>query len=359
MKLMDARAQIQARPVPWTSFTPIQAGLLQRKCVCGNHTVGGECEGCSKQEQTLQRATRNSGLETRNSDGVPPIVHEVLRSPGQPLDPAARTFFEPRFGQDFSRVRARTATLKSAQAGPRIGSVNDPSEQEADHVAERVIHAPLPGVPNEAGPRPRYDFSQIRVHTDAKAAESARAVNALAYTVGRDVVFGAGLFAPSTTVGKQLLGHELAHTVQQTDGISGLLIQRMAPCPSSPDPVPSGWKPYHGDSCIFHCCYRGILEDRRPTPDDPQNECFYDNRGNLVDQNHPYAGCGGTPNQYDSASDPLRHALIDRGGILRSGLGAFLTSRRHDFKPTECFSRCNNVSGPGKFFCFQGCMSAE
>jgi hypothetical protein len=71
--------------------------------------------------------------------GVPPIVNEVLRSPGQPLDAAICTFMEPRFG---------------------------------------------------------YDFSQVRVHTDARAAESARAVNALAYTVGRDVVFGAGQYAP-------------------------------------------------------------------------------------------------------------------------------------------------------------------
>jgi hypothetical protein len=64
-------------------------------------------------------------------------------------------------------------------------------------------------------PRFGHDFSQVRVHTDAKAAESARAVNALAYTVGRNVVFEEGQFVPSTNVGKQLLAHELAHTVQQ------------------------------------------------------------------------------------------------------------------------------------------------
>ena len=96
---------------------------------------------------------------------VPPIVHEVLRSPGQPLDAATRAFMEPRFGHDFSRVR---------------------------------------------------------VHTDTKAAESARAVSALAYTVGRDVVFGAEQYAPGTSVGQRLMAHELTHVVQQGNSNSTL-----------------------------------------------------------------------------------------------------------------------------------------
>jgi hypothetical protein len=63
-------------------------------------------------------------------------------------------------------------------------------------------------------PRFGHDFSNVRVHTDAKAAESARAVNALAYTVGRDVVFGPG-YTPGNVGGNRLLAHELAHVVQQ------------------------------------------------------------------------------------------------------------------------------------------------
>ena len=94
-----------------------------------------------------------------DSTKAPPIVHEVLRSSGQPLDPATRAFMEPRFA---------------------------------------------------------YDFSQVRVHTDAQAAASAQAVGALAYTVGRDVVFGAGQYTPQVPEGKQLLAHELVHAVQQS-----------------------------------------------------------------------------------------------------------------------------------------------
>jgi hypothetical protein len=64
-------------------------------------------------------------------------------------------------------------------------------------------------------PRFGVDFSDVRIHTGATAAESALAVNALAYTVGRSVVFGANQYQPGTRDGQRLLAHELAHVVQQ------------------------------------------------------------------------------------------------------------------------------------------------
>ena len=118
--------QTRAETASRRSVALVSTGILQRKCACGNHTVaGGECQACrkKKRESTLQRAAISSPLVGQ----VPPIVHEVLRSPGQPLDAATRAFMEPRFG---------------------------------------------------------HDFSGVRVHTDAQAADSARAVNAQAYTVG-------------------------------------------------------------------------------------------------------------------------------------------------------------------------------
>ena len=63
-----------------------------------------------------------------------------------------------------------------------------------------------------------HDFSQVRVHTDSAASRSARAVNASAYTVGSDVVFGAGRYAPGTREGDRLLAHELTHVVQNGAG---------------------------------------------------------------------------------------------------------------------------------------------
>jgi hypothetical protein len=64
-------------------------------------------------------------------------------------------------------------------------------------------------------PRFGHDFSKVRVHTDSKAAESAAAVNALAYTVGRDMVFATGQYAPASIAGKKVVAHELTHVVQQ------------------------------------------------------------------------------------------------------------------------------------------------
>ncbi len=148
-------------------------------------------------------------------------------------------------------------------------------------------------------------------------------------------MFNAGQYNFSTESGKRLLGHELTHVVQQQSaGLSA--IQRMAPCPqhlNDNDPVPSGWRLYPGPTAVFHCGFRTILENRAPSRDDPMNECVYDHSGILVDNTHPYAGCRGTPDQYDSSAsrvDWILHGTIDSGGVVREGLPAFITSRVYD-----------------------------
>ncbi|MGH9606625.1 MAG: DUF4157 domain-containing protein [Terracidiphilus sp.] len=103
--------------------------------------------------------------DSQASSVAPPIVHEALGSPGQPLDSATRAFMEPRLGAD-------------------LGSVH--------------------------------------VHTGQNAAEAARAVDAQAYTVGQDIFFAAGKFRPHSSEGRRLLAHELSHTVQQSGGGAGL-----------------------------------------------------------------------------------------------------------------------------------------
>jgi hypothetical protein len=121
----------------------------------------------------LQRAAVNS---TAVYD-IPPIVDDVLRSSGQPLDAGTRVFMESRFG---------------------------------------------------------HDFSQVRVHTDTKAATSARAMYALAYTLGHDVVFGSGQYAPHTSAGQRLVAHELTHVVQQSAAGDHIATRGVA-SDSSPD----------------------------------------------------------------------------------------------------------------------------
>jgi len=70
-------------------------------------------------------------------------------------------------------------------------------------------------------PRFGHDFSQVRIHTDARAAETSRALNARAYTFGKDVVFANGEYRPETSPGRHLLAHELTHVVQQENGTAG------------------------------------------------------------------------------------------------------------------------------------------
>jgi Domain of unknown function (DUF4157)/Bacterial toxin 44 len=137
---------------PITSSAP---ALLQRKCTCDTSSgPGGECAEYQKKRLSLQRKPAGPGARST----APSIVHEVLRSPGQPLDGATLDFMESRFGHDFSRVR---------------------------------------------------------VHTGDRATESAKAVDAVAYTFGSDIVFAAGRYAPGRDEGRRILGHELTHVVQQ------------------------------------------------------------------------------------------------------------------------------------------------
>jgi hypothetical protein len=175
------------------------------------------------------------------------------------------------------------------------------------------------------------DFSGIKIHTDHTAIRMSRELNAHAFTVGNDIYFNEGKYNPSSTEGKHLLAHELTHTVQQQGNAEGS-IQRMLACPlrlNSSDPVPAGFKPYYGNPYFFHCGFRGILEDKRPTPEDPMNECFYDETGALVTENHPFAGCRGTPDYYDSETEKLNHFARDPGGIVHAGGPALLESIGH------------------------------
>jgi len=102
-----------------------------------------------------------------------------------------------------------------------------PVETEAALAALRGGGQALPGSVREfMEPRFGADFSDVRIHTGSRAAESARAVQAHAFTVGRDLVFGAGQYAPETEAGKRLLAHELTHVVQQSPGDAAQRISR-------------------------------------------------------------------------------------------------------------------------------------
>ena len=183
------------------SFAPVGGGILQRKC-----------DKCQEDEKLLQRSAVGSAPET-----VPPIVHEVLRSPGQPLDAETRAFMEPRFGNAFSWAPVQADTPKHSDR-LSISQAEDRYEHEAESAAEQVMRVPTPSAASRLRDFSDYNFSQVRVHTDAQAAESARAVNALAYTVGHNIAFGAGQYEPETSKGRSLLAHELVHVIRHRNG---------------------------------------------------------------------------------------------------------------------------------------------
>lgn len=137
---------------------------------------------------------------------APPSVHEVLASPGQPLDAPTRAFMEPRFGRYFP---GPPPAGSGGYAPLAVNQPGDAFEREAESVAGRVMAL----APAAAGPS--HDFARVRVHTGSAAAASAENVRARAYTVGSEIVFGAGQYAPGTDAGRTLLAHELAHVVQQ------------------------------------------------------------------------------------------------------------------------------------------------
>lgn len=171
----------------------------------------------NKSQHELAEAPVRTGLLRRSGEGhinrVPPIVHDVLGSLGRPLEASTRSFMESRLGHNVSRARAG-GPLQAGSADLHVGPVDDPHEREADAVADRVMNE------STAKENRGFDFSQVRIHTDTRAAESARAVNAAAYTVGRDIVFGAGKYQPNTPQGQRLLAHELTHVAQQSNGPS-------------------------------------------------------------------------------------------------------------------------------------------
>lgn len=207
------------------AVAPTAIGSLQRACACGTRDQSDRpC--CRTPPALLQRHASRHPLPVQ----VPPIVHEVARASGEAIDPEVRTFFEARFSD--TNVLRPPSGLAVSRGGAKasVSMPNDPHEREAETVATRVVQR-NPSSGHETS-RTRPDFSGVRVHTDAKAAESARAVGALAYTIGRHIVFGRGQYAPRMPEGRRLLAHELAHVVQQgptgqrSDDLDGQVLSR-------------------------------------------------------------------------------------------------------------------------------------
>jgi hypothetical protein len=192
--------------------------MLQRKCSCGGAAgQDGSCEECK--EKMLQRRACASGT----AGAVPPIPPALRGLPiSQPGDPLEREADRTADGILHSAPQPRPAALQGLRSAPGSGlSGGQPLPDQAKSFYE---------------PRFGYDFSSVRIHSGEQAARTARSVNAEAFTVGSDIVFGASRFQPWTAPGRSLLAHELAHVVQQTSPAvrSGTGVQSQPVSPSSP-----------------------------------------------------------------------------------------------------------------------------
>ncbi len=178
---------------------------LQRKCTCGG-TPGptGECAEC-RRDRRLQPKLRIGAPGDRCEREADRVAETVMRASTAPSPLAA-----PLGVQRFEAGSAHAGLAAPASVDAVLASPGRPLDAGARQFMES---------------RMGHDFSGVRVHTDARAAASARDVEARAYTVGRSVAFGAGEYRPATEEGRRLIAHELVHIVQQGSG-AGRGVQR-------------------------------------------------------------------------------------------------------------------------------------
>jgi parallel beta-helix repeat protein len=211
---MQHQSQSKPATASKVSATVAPAGMLQRKCACGNHTMaGGECSECSKNKRL--------GLRTKLTVNEPGDIYE------QEADRIA------------DQVMATPTHPAVNRAPPRIQRFSGQSNGQMDAApasVDRVLASsgrPLePALQQDMEQRFGHDFSRVRVHSSGAAEQSAREVNAHAYTVGHNVVFGASRFMPETHEGRRLIAHELTHVVQ-----SGRSLQRQPASNACPNTV--------------------------------------------------------------------------------------------------------------------------
>jgi len=273
---MGTRLQTQAKatPMPTPSFAPVRAGLLQRKrTLSGTPGPTGKFAASHGQRLVSQppliqpKLTINQPND-RYEQEADRVADLVMRMP----EPRMQRQVEPEEEEEEETLQAKPL---AAQITPLIQRQVEPEEEEEEPVQAKLADGAWvqrqeeepeeegeeePVQAKQAGgqtpqaspglgaqirflrgggqllsqstrdffePRFGHDFSQVRIHTDTRAVELARALNAQAFTLGRNVVFGAGQYAPRTTKGKRLLAHELTHAVQQRQGnASAQVIQR-------------------------------------------------------------------------------------------------------------------------------------
>ncbi|MDO8597875.1 MAG: DUF4157 domain-containing protein, partial [Sulfuricaulis sp.] len=157
-------------PTPSYGFKPKPFSLLDEELKLKPKSESSDAQEQEKKKKDQGAPVQRKAAGDSTPDTAPSQVNDVLAAPGRPLDATTRRFMEARFG---------------------------------------------------------HDFSNVRIHTDERAVQSARSVDALAYTSGANIVFSGGAYNPHSSAGKHLLAHELAHVIQQNGAATApLFVQR-------------------------------------------------------------------------------------------------------------------------------------
>ena len=215
---MSGKVHAEVQVISKSSFTPVRSGLL----------AGSQETQLVSQPPLIQAKLTINQPNDRYEQEADRIADLVMRMP----EPRLQRQVEPEEEEEKEPVQAKLVDGAQVQR----------QEEEEEEEEEPIMAKKTGGQTSQAGPdlgaqirslrgggRPLpqstrnfyelrfgYDFSQVRVYTGSKAAEAAREVNAQAFTIGRNVVFGAGQYAPDTASGKRLLAHELTHVIQQS-----------------------------------------------------------------------------------------------------------------------------------------------
>jgi len=222
---------------------PSSQRILQRKCACGNQTVAdGKCADCGNKKYGLQRkltiGASNDPLEReadRVADQVMAMGYSSVNEAPLHIQRYAGQASE---GADTTTAPASVDRVLASSGRPLESALRQDMEQRFGH-----------------------DFSQVRVHSDVAAEQSAREVNAYAYTAGNNIVFGTGQFAPKTYEGQRLIAHELTHVVQQKQ-ISRTIQRQHTFTPGRPahDHSPVGWATVQAGLSCSPLSERGRIE---------------------------------------------------------------------------------------------------
>jgi Domain of unknown function (DUF4157) len=212
--------QFQDRNIPSADF----AVFRKASCACG-----GGCPDCQAKSSDLKVSQPNDPAEIEADQ----IADKVMRMPMVETEPIGNTCSPPSTihrtcsaCEDEEKMVQRTAMPSdrgvSAQGPDHVQNAISAGGQPLDHQTRSFFE-----------PRLGYDLSNVRIHTDSTAGQSARAIHAKAYTLGSDIIFNSGEYRPDTDNGRHLLAHELAHVAQQGSKGTRLKIKRQAaPAPS-------------------------------------------------------------------------------------------------------------------------------